>query len=226
MAIQTGPQEICHEVGGGSKKNCGSWAQWEPGSSGGGAMCNGGWSGGFWYEPCPVRTECKVATDKKHLPVYTERRGGTAVLASSPASRRFTEAPAPQREAPLDPAAEFRKNHEAYLSRLQATAPQAGGLRRITPQQSQPQPPGQQYMSHQGNGLPYPIQPPPTFPQQMQTPYAAPLPTTGSQTPTWLPQQEENPFGRLGKNVAQGMLGSFGWHVFDFVRNVDLFSRR
>lgn len=230
MAIQTGPQEICHEVGGGKKKNCGNWAEWESGNVGTAVMCNGGWTDGLYFETCPVRAECKSATDrKKHLPIFQQNQrpnGGTAVLASSLGS--------PMRLSPDRPVAQqtdydrnFQRNHEAYLASLQATRGQAqatGGMIRRpagAPQLAQTQ----QYQGTIPQGSPFPVQPPQTFPHHMQTPYAAPQPTMGSQTPTWLPQQDENPFGRLGKNIAQGMAGSLGWHVFDYFRNVDVFRR-
>jgi hypothetical protein len=65
--------------------------------------------------------------------------------------------------------------------------------------------------------------PPKEYPETMRTPFAEPT-GIGGVTPTFLPMKKEQIFARLGKNIVQGMVGSTGWHVFDFARNVDFFG--
>ena len=75
--------------------------------------------------------------------------------------------------------------------------------------------------------VPTPVQPPQQFPQSMQTPFAAPIPFHAvGVSPTFLPDEDEGIFSRLGKNIGQGMIPSTGWHIYDFARTVDMFGRR
>tara|TARA_Y100000310_G_scaffold179834_1_gene179760 strand:+ start:417 stop:656 length:240 start_codon:yes stop_codon:yes gene_type:complete len=42
-------------------------------------------------------------------------------------------------------------------------------------------------------------------------------------SPTFIPKKKEGVFKRLGKNIAQGWVAAFGWHMFDMAQQVDLF---
>lgn len=42
-------------------------------------------------------------------------------------------------------------------------------------------------------------------------------------SPTFIPTKKEGVFKRLTKNVTQGWLASFGWHIFDMAQQVDMF---
>lgn len=45
----------------------------------------------------------------------------------------------------------------------------------------------------------------------------------GMHSPTFLPKKKEGWLLRLGKNMLQGVVSAFGWHMHDFSSNVDLF---
>lgn len=42
-------------------------------------------------------------------------------------------------------------------------------------------------------------------------------------SPTFIPKKKEGVFKRLSKNIAQGWVASFGWHMFDMAQQVDMF---
>lgn len=228
MRVQTGPQEESPIPG--RMKNCSSWAKYESGFTGEAAMCNGGHYDGDYYEPCPVRFHCKSETDgKKHLPVMNPAQpfGGTRMIASTPNTQ-----PSQGGGFGADPY-RWRREQESRLAgfptTMSARPSQVGGAQPARAGAAQQPGPAQaaNYPS-----VPYPIyfpqpvSPPPQFPPAMQTSYAAPIPFhAGGVTPTFLPAAGENIWSRLGKNVAQGMIGSTGWHVFDFARSVDFFGR-
>ena len=73
-----------------------------------------------------------------------------------------------------------------------------------------------------------PVMPPQGYPPAMQTPYVSPTPVynMGGVSPTFLPENGENVWHRLGKNMLQGAFNSFGWHAFDYSRSVDMFRPR
>lgn len=45
----------------------------------------------------------------------------------------------------------------------------------------------------------------------------------GMHSPTFLPKKKESWLSRLAKNMFQGVLNSFGWHLHDYTQHVDLF---
>lgn len=225
MPAQTGKQMICRETG--KMKNCGTFAEWEEGHSGSAAMCNGGLYDGDSYDVCPSRGECFKATngqsdgDRRYLPVMNA--GRTQIVGQTP-----TASPAqPAQQGRWRPP--YADAYERYMG-APTTVPAKTGTGGLPPAKpAQPAQPGQltyptaPYPMY----VPTPVQPPQQFPQAMQTPFAAPIPFhAGGVTPTFLPEGDESILGRLGKNIGQGMIGSFGWHVFDFARNVDMFGRR
>lgn len=61
------------------------------------------------------------------------------------------------------------------------------------------------------------------LPEVMRTPHVA-MSEMGGITPTFLPEKKEAIFSRLGKNIAQGMVGSTGWQVWAYARHVDMFK--
>ena len=231
MRLQTGPQEDSPIPG--RMKNCSFWAAYEAGNVGTAAMCNGGHYEGDYYEPCPVRYQCKSDTDnKRHLPVMnpTQPFGGTRILASTPNIQQDRQQQGEwRRDQPFfaDPG-RWRREHEQRMANLPTSVPrrpeQVGGARPANPVNYEHMSgfPSVPYPTY----YPHPVSPPPQFPPAMQTPYASPIPFhAGGITPTFLPAPGESVWSRLGKNVGQGMIGAFGWQVFDLARNVDFFGR-
>jgi hypothetical protein len=225
MRVQTGPQEESPIPG--RMKNCSSWAKYESGFTGAAAMCNGGHFDGDYYETCPVRFQCKTDTDsKKHLPVMNPSQpfGGTRMIASTPNTGGTPSG------FGADPH-RWRREQEARLAGFPTSMPsgrpaQVGGAQPARPAYPQAQQVGGYPSVPYPVYYPQPVAPPPQFPAAMQTQYASPIPFhAGGVTPTFLPHDGENIWSRLGKNVAQGMIGSTGWHIFDFARNVDFFGR-
>jgi hypothetical protein len=220
---QTGSQVLCEQTG--KMKNCGVWAAYEEGFSGSAAMCNGGLYDGDSYEACPSRNDCFRATKEKedsgrrHLPVNMGRPlGATQIIGQTPAAR------------PSQPGTRPRAAWEDAYERWRGTPPTSLPARTSGMAPAQPAGgggslnyPSSPYPAY----VPTPIQPPQQFPPSMQTPFAAPVPFhAGGITPTFLPVGDESIWTRLGKNIGQGMVGSFGWQIFDFARTVDMFGRK
>lgn len=213
MHRQTGPQQPSPIPG--KKKNCNEWAVFEAaGSSPTAALCNGGWYDGSFYHECPVRAECVVATRQKagktHLPVTHQARP----LIGAP--RSFTVASTPNLGA--QPPVQ-----KSWADQFRARPP----VPTTVPQVPMRAPEGLPTPATVPAPLPYPVAPPKEWPAAMTTPYAGPVaPPSVGITPTFLPGEEEDVFSRLLKNIAQGAVGSTGWHIFDYARTVDLFGRR
>lgn len=75
-------------------------------------------------------------------------------------------------------------------------------------------------MTHQPSQI---VKPDETVSPALRTPYVMPNPTLAV-SPTFVPEDDEGIFSRLGKNIAQGMVNATGWHIFDFSRHVDMFG--
>jgi hypothetical protein len=199
----------------GTWKNCNSWAEYEtPGSSETAKMCNGGWFQGDNYDPCESINTCRSATiakqnsERRHLPVYQSTNPERPFFGSR------TIAATPNLSDGLQGWPRF--------GQLPTTMPKAS-VQTSMGRPTVPMPSPMQV----GVQLPYPVKPPAEWPSAMHTAYAGPVPVQhGGVTPTFLPQEGEGVFERLGKNVAQGLVGSTGWHIFDFARTVDLFRRK
>jgi hypothetical protein len=208
--IQTGPRIACEEIPGKSQ-NCNAFGEYElPGNSPEAAMCNGGAYKGDWYNECPVKFECKTRTLRKHsLPILNEPKPFGA--------RSQIVAQTPNVNDMLRPVWEGLPASLTMPTNIPTkTASPSGGTVRG------PVEPHQIPYPHA-----YPVKPPETYPVAMQTAYAGPQPVmTGGVTPTFLPANNEGIFGRLAKNVAQGMVGSTGWHIFDYARTIDMFGRK
>lgn len=204
----------------GRMKNCNSWAEYEtPGSSTTANMCNGGWFKGESYNECESKADCLAATlqktggysadQRRHLPVHTNEpkpfgssaRPGSTIVGGTPNL------------------ADHLRGWGNWPGGAPTTIPRAEVSMRPTVALPTPM---------QVNApLPFPIQPPQEWPAAMQTPYAGPTPVmSGGMTPTFLPRKDESVWARLGKNIAQGWLGSTGWQIFDLSRTVDLFGHR
>ena len=209
MSLEPGKQIPCEHVPG-KKKNCNSWAEFEPvGSSPTAKLCHGGAHDGEWFQPCPVRLECQGATlaraeSRRSLPVMNNRspfneakpfgnRPGSEVIARTVNLR----------------------DHIPGWGSMPTSLPQQKTGRGLTEPSQVPFP------------LPYPVQPPGEYPEAMRTPFVGPTQAVaGGITPTFLPQSGEGLASRLVKNIAQGAIGSTGWHIFDFARSVDFFGRK
>ncbi len=72
-------------------------------------------------------------------------------------------------------------------------------------------------------GGPATIVQPETQNKYLDTPRVLTPTRAGMHSPTFLPKKSENWLSRLGKNMVQGVLNSFGWHLHDYTANVDLF---
>ena len=67
--------------------------------------------------------------------------------------------------------------------------------------------------------------PPEDAPEAMRTKYVAPS-TNRHVSPTFIPEEGEGVFSRLGRNIVQGAVNSLGWHVFDYSLHVDMFKKK
>lgn len=47
--------------------------------------------------------------------------------------------------------------------------------------------------------------------------------TRSSQSPVFLPSDKADALSRLGRNILQGVLNAFGWHILSYTERVDLF---
>lgn len=219
---QTAKQEWCRETG--RMKNCGTFAEYEGGNSGEAAMCNGGIYDGDTYDSCPSREPCRQATVqlRPKPSALAERNYGTQIV-----GRTASATPENGWRAASSAAAQ---SWWSASTTMPAARPPAGGVPQTRPAGQPPQAnaanmsyPGVPYPMY----VPTPVQPPQQFPQSMQTPFAAPIPFhAGGVSPTFLPDEDEGIFSRLGKNIGQGMIASTGWHIYDFARTVDMFGRR
>lgn len=72
-------------------------------------------------------------------------------------------------------------------------------------------------------GGPATIVQPETNNQYLDTPRVLTPTRPGMHSPTFLPKRKESWLARLGKNMFQGVLNSFGWHLHDYTQHVDLF---
>lgn len=212
MASQT----AAHATGPtGKPKNCSTWAEYEEkGSSTTAALCHGGYFDNDYYDTCPSKNDCQLATiRKKHEPrlssppILNPARNSSTVLGQTPnVAQRVT--PQPQYYPYPQPSLHPQKVPPAY-----------SGLPTSIPARP---------ASHPTSGYPHyqPVMPPADYPVAMQTPYGAPMHVgaEGAASPTFLPQSSEGTFSRLGKNVAQGMMSAAGWHVFSYMRYVDIFK--
>lgn len=222
MQVQTGLTVIGPT---GKQKNCRSWAEFEeprksvPNVPNTANLCNGGWFKGDYYEECAAKFECAQETrakaeGRRYLPLHQpqthqERPFGSQLLATTP---NLSDMLKQDRWQPSLPAS----MPKSYVQQTQNGQQQRANPGQVPTPFQVPHP------------LPYPVQPPSDWPKAMQTPYAGPVPVMGGGgiTPTFLPVQDEDPFARLIRNVANGLVGSTGWHIFDFSRSVDLFGRR
>ena len=204
-------------------KNCGTFAEYGGGNSGEAAMCNGGIYDGDTYDPCPSRGPCQQATLqlRPKQAAAPDRNYGTQIVGRTPGAT-----PAPE-NGWRDASRNAQESWWRASTTLPAARPAAG---QAPPRNNQPAPTGANlaypsvpYPAY----VPTPIQPPQQFPQAMQTPFAAPIPFhAGGVSPTFLPDEDEGIFSRLGKNIGQGMIASTGWHVYDFARTVDMFGNK
>lgn len=176
--------------------NCNEWASYEPeGASPTASLCHGGWFEGNHYDSCPKKLACKVATER--LTMTTARRLPVLNPATGPRPLQPTRIEVPSLRPTQD------------LSRVPTALQQRAS----------------QYGQRADTGYPQPIIPPEEYPKAMRTPYASITPVyQGGVSPTFLPRDNEEVFGRLGKNMLQGVLASSGWHIYDYSRSVDLFS--
>lgn len=194
----------------GKSKNCTVWADYEPQTAGTptSKLCNGGnYEGKYWY-PCASKYDCRDATEaakreeaaKYHLPMYQGAPAMGPALSAPAATRVPTTNPSP------------------FASAL------AGRVPPPPQQQLSMGPPTPMYAAP---GAAMPVVPPQAYPAAMQAPHVYhPQHATIGVTPTFLPLEGENVWGRLGKNIGQGMIGSFGYQIASLANAVDFFGRR
>ncbi len=200
----------------GKMKNCNEWALYEsPGASLEANLCHGGWVEGDYYEECPARYDCKRATQKKQAEAESRSRSLPVLNPAKPFGQRTST-------RILGGTKPFEPYEPTKWSSYATTA-----TSRPTKKASSSEPQGHQEMPPVHPMFPAPVIPPESYPKAMQSPFAAPAPFhAGGITPTFLPNEKHGVFSRLAMNIAQGWVGSTGWHVFDFARSVDMFGQR
>lgn len=185
----------------GRPTNCSEWGTWVPpiSTKPERALCHGGKYDGHYYDPCPARNECREEAQRR------AHRNDRRYLPMAPAGTRVLA------QSPNYRTAQTVRPSDRFLAR-----PAESGLAVIrSPTQSHSEAAKVIY------------RPPPDYPPAAATPYAAPRhPYVGGVSPTFIPEEGESTWARLGKNAVQGMFSAVGWHVFDYANHVDLFGRQ
>lgn len=187
----------------GRMKNCDTWAEYEDvGTSETARLCSGGIFQGERFTECPSRTDCLAAT-RRLAAAQEERRGGVYTAQGKPFGSTVLASSMVRRDGP-------RNGGQPYSWEPLPTSIPTNRV--------------QQQATVTG---PIAATPPTTNPVSMQTPYVVPATVQpgGSVSPTFLPVGNENAWGRLCKNVAQGWMNSTGWHIFDLSRSIDFFRK-
>jgi hypothetical protein len=205
---QTGDQEPSPIPG--KMMNCGDFGTFEPSTSTSisKALCHGGRYFGDVYLPCPVRAECRNAAieqKNKRLPVVN-----SAPAAPEP-ERRFTNPFAGQMLRMPDYRTQPTQLPQARAvdqAKAAATAAVDAAAAAVAAQ------------------APQVVVPPVDNPPGMRTPFAAAMNFIGEMSPTFLPQENEDIFERLFKNIVQGMISAIGWQLYNLARVADLFGSR
>jgi hypothetical protein len=180
----------------GHRKNCDQWALYEePRSSPTANLCHGGFYGNEWHGPCASMTDCRLHTIRKKNQETNQRPFTTRGSTVVASTQRPPSATNP-----------WHPNRE-----IPATSPQAIGNSTALAKY-------QELRSKTATT------PPDTVPYVMRTPYVTPVASHGEMTPTFLPMEGEGIIQRLFKNMAQGAVGSAGWHVYDLARSTDWFT--
>lgn len=189
-----------------SQANCDSWAEYETrGSSPSSNLCHGGYYDGDYFEACPARSECKQAT-KQRAATSGRKRTMPVLNAAKPVG---------------SPRSGIREL--ATTSNLEKMETHFGK----TPEwKTRTSLPGKKTTTTAHTPAQVPVIPPKEYPVALRTPHMSPHPMapTGGVTPTFLPDDKPDRFSRLGKNIAQGMIGVTGWHVHEYLRHVDMFG--
>lgn len=194
----------------GKQKNCTTWADYEEPGTETSKLCNGGvYEGKHWW-PCSSRYDCKSAT-----------------LQAQAAAQNVYQIRTPSNPQPSPTAITTRlptANASPQGSPAAALAGRPPGYQVPAPQPVMPPP----VPLHAAPMSPMPIVPPQAYPQAMQAPHVFHPQGHGMMgvTPTFLPGEGENVWGRLGKNIGQGMIGSFGYQIWSLASAVDFFGRR
>lgn len=206
MREQTGEQYRSIAVPG-KKQNCPEWGTFEPAMSDKEYkyLCHGGWYMSEYYHVCPVREECKTYTISRK-PGLVVNPAGASQQAAARAAYRVTPFEVPD------------------LGRLPTQMPRGGQPtpQGVTPQQAAAAQRAAQQAAAQGFWTNTVI-PPDDAPPGMRTPHMASS-FFGDVSPTFLPGEGESTLERLLLNILQGMISAIAFHVWNFLRSVDLFG--
>jgi hypothetical protein len=234
--IKMAAQQPCKECPG-KKQNCGAFGTYlsDKSEDTAKAMCHGGLYCNEMYVKCPVQDECRAVTEKARLPIAP-----TAAASRGPAADVVSAALRQAAEAvqavtlPSFRVGNFGMPTETQMPRAQepqpATAPRptvVGQVLNAAAQQVKSAMPSTPELSAQvrANGqFPSAYVPLKDALPAMRSAFAAPHPSNGELSPTFLPNEGESTWSRLLKNILQGMLAALGWVLWNYARTIDLFG--
>jgi hypothetical protein len=188
----------------GKEQNCTTFGMYEPAAETTRTrnLCHGGWYEASWYEPCPVRSECYVATSskKRTLPVVNSVAPAKAV-----AQEGFVRLPA------------FRGPNFSGMptQHPQATTPRDAVRAKVAEVMESALHGAEAYVPHV-------VSPGVDAPPGMRTPFVGTAETAAS--PTFIPREGQSTFERLFFNILQAIIAAIGYQVWSFARSIDIFS--
>lgn len=210
------------------------------------ALCHGGRYEGRLYRECPSIRECKIATlrrkqdllaqQNKQLEEEEETEEEEVEEGEEEEEAEEEEAPPAPPTKARDPAELFRTLFKAHefkvpdLSELPTKLPSARPV--VTPRPAAPPaatppapaaPTGPTVVgpATQFNQV---VMPSSEAPPGMRSSYAAPTAGFAETAPTFTPREGESTWGRLWKNVVQGVIAAIGWALWNYCRTIDLFG--
>lgn len=196
---QTGAQQRSPIPG--KMQNCTEFGEYEPPSSPlpGKALCQGGFFEGEWYNPCPVREECRAnVIAKKQATINEMQQKTNERKLVNPFTIPSLRGPGlPTQHPQARTAEQVKAGLNAAVDAAQRTVD-----------------------AH----TPRVVQPAKDAPPGMRTPFAAVAQTFGEVSPTFLPQEGESIWDRLWKNIVQGLISTIGWHIYNMARVIDFFG--
>lgn len=232
----------------GRQQNCMSYGTYEPFGSDKpyAALCHGGFYEGANYSECPVRLECKNATDRKRieagerevLPQLREamkdennplhsmfkprvfRVPDFSDIPTTIPMRQVEEEPE-EEEEDLEEDDELEEDEEEQEEEAEEEEPEEEDE---AVARASAAPTGRRMRGPKGKRFPRAVMPDGDAPRGMRSAFASRTPGYGEIAPTFLPSATESPWKRLFKNVAQGILAAIGFTLWNYCRTIDLFG--
>jgi hypothetical protein len=183
-------------------------------------LCHGGYYNGDYYEVCPVRDKCRdFSINKRQLPVYNNPVEAARSQATRESQPVRTVNPN-YRVSAFEP-----PNYYQIPTVMPAGAQPIPGTTQPPPNAAQPPRPAQQAAQAAQQQWPNFFKPPQSNPKGMRTPFLHD-PFVAGVSPSFLPNEEtgETTFERLLLNIIQGIFASIAWHIWSFLRTIDLFA--